>query len=147
MRGVNTVFIVGRAGQDPEIRTSKAGRPWLSLPVATHRNVRGEDGEWVEETDWHDIRVFGEQAEHTQQMVAKGCKVAVEGVLSYDLWTDDEGVKRRSTRILANQLRVVGAPRAEAVIALAEASPAAPAPEAPEAASPAAEAAAPPAAA
>ena len=128
MRGMNSVFLVGRAGHDPEVRTSKAGRPWCTLGVATHRNVRGEDGDWVEETDWHDVVLFGDDAVQAGKMVARGCKVAVEGTLSYDGWTDEHGNKRRSTRILANTLKVVGEPRGEAVMDSA----ADPAPRAPE---------------
>lgn len=120
MRGMNSVFLVGRAGHDPEIRTSKAGKPWCTLGVATHRNVRGEDGEWVEETDWHDVVLFGDTATEAGKLVARGCKVAVEGALSYDGWTDEHGNKRRSTRILANTVKVVGEPRSEAVMASAE---------------------------
>lgn len=120
MRGFNSVFIVGRAGHDPEIRTSKNGKPWCPLGVATHRNVRGDDGEWVEETDWHDVVLFGDSAVDASKMVGRGCKVAVEGTLSYDRWTDEHGQNRRTTKILANTVKVVGEPRAEVVMASAE---------------------------
>lgn len=131
MRGINSVFIVGRAGQDPELRRSKGGVPWCALAVATHRRVRGEGGEWVEETDWHDVRLFGSHAEQCEQTVARGCRVAVAGALAYDQWVDDDGNRRRSPRILANSLTVVGQPSPRAVArAVAEAQP--PQPSGPE---------------
>ncbi|MBX2803232.1 MAG: single-stranded DNA-binding protein [Myxococcales bacterium] len=115
MRGMNTIFLVGRAGQDPELRTGKSGITWCSLSVATHRNVKNEDGSFDEETDWHDVRLFGEQAEACTQRAVKGSKVAVEGVLAYDIWEDDDGNKRRSPRILGSVFRVVGQPGPRAV--------------------------------
>ncbi len=133
MRGINSVFIVGRAGQDPELRRSQGGVPWCSLAVATHRRVRGEGGEWIEETDWHDVRLFGAHAEQCEQTVARGCRVAVEGSLTYDLWVDDDGNRRRSPRILASSLSVVGRPSPRAVaLAAAPSQPPLPAKPAPE---------------
>ena len=119
MRGMNTVFLVGFVGQDPEQRTSKAGRPWCTLGVATHRNVRSESGDLVEETDWHDVRGFGEVAEGMVRDLRKGMKVCVEGTLSYDTWEDEEGRKRKTARILADRVRGVGEPREEVVRAAA----------------------------
>ncbi len=120
MRGINSVFLVGRAGTHPELRSGKSGLTWCALSIATHRNVRGPEGEWVEETDWHDVRLFGEHAERCGREVERGCRVAVEGSLTYDAWIDEGGNRRKSTRILASAITVVGAPSA-AVIAEAAA--------------------------
>ena len=107
MRGFNSVYVVGRVGQDPELRLGKSGTPWCSLSVATHRRSRDAQGEWGEETDWHDVRVFGDDAVRIDCSVGKGCTVVVEGSLAYDVWIDEEGKRRRRSRILARRIRVV----------------------------------------
>jgi len=103
MRGVNRSVVVGRVGQDPELRTSKAGNPWCTFSVATNRNRKvGE--EWVEETDWHRIKVFGRDAEQCQRFLRRGSMVGIEGQLNYEKWTDDEGQKRISPNLLADRV-------------------------------------------
>lgn len=115
MRGLNRLFLIGRLGQDPELRRSPGGTPWCALSVATSRG-RVKDGAWVEETDWHDVRVFGDDAVRCEQRLRKGSAVAVEGALIYDSWTDDAGQRRRKARVVCNRvqflagLREAGAP-------------------------------------
>ena len=106
MRGMNRIVIVGRLGQEPELRVSKNNQPWLTFSVATNRGRREGDG-WVEETDWHDIKVFGEDAERAARRLRKGSVVAADGALVYETWTDDAGQKRRRARVLANRVSFV----------------------------------------
>lgn len=104
MRGINRVVVIGRLGQDPELREGKTGKRWSAFSVATNRARRDGD-QWTEETDWHDIRVFGDDAERCLRFLRKGSVVAVDGSLVYDSWTDDQGVKRRKARIIANRVQ------------------------------------------
>jgi single-strand DNA-binding protein len=101
---MNRVFLIGNAGRDAEVRRSAKGDAWCSFSIATNRRVRGPDGEWTEEADWHEIRAFGRTAEACARYVAKGRAVAVEGSLSYSKWKDDQGNPRVSTRILADRV-------------------------------------------
>lgn len=103
MRCMNKVLLVGRVGQEPELRQGRSGLPWASMRVATNRS-RKQDGAWVEETDWHDIRVFGGSAEACHRRIRRGSLVSVEGTLTYDAWTDDKGVRRRTPRVLADRV-------------------------------------------
>lgn len=106
MRGLNRIVIVGRLGADPELKMGKSGASWCVLSVATGRSQkRGEV--WIEETDWHDVRVFGDDAERCQERLRKGSVVAVEGSLIYDAWTDEQGHRRRSPRIAASRIQFV----------------------------------------
>lgn len=106
MRGLNRIVIVGRLGADPELKVGKSGAVWCALSVATSRSQkRGEV--WVEETDWHDVRVFGDEAERCQERLHRGAVVAVEGALVYDSWLDEHGQKRRSARIAASRIQFV----------------------------------------
>lgn len=104
MRGVNRVFIVGRLGQDPEVRQSAKGEPWCKFTVATNRNRKDGDGNWTEEADWHDVKAFGRTAEQCAQFLARGSAVAIEGALGYRKWKDDEGKTRVSTSVLADRV-------------------------------------------
>ena len=104
MRGLNRIVVVGRLGQEPELRVSKGNQPWVTFSVATNRGRRGEGDAWVEETDWHDVKVFGEDAERAARRLRKGSVVGVDGSLVYETWTDDAGQKRRRPRILARSV-------------------------------------------
>lgn len=110
MRGMNRIFIVGRLGTDPELKTARTGTPWCALSVATNRaHKRGT--EWIEETDWHDIRVFGEDAQKCAEKLKKGMIVAVDGSLVYEIWVDEAGQRRRAPRILAGRIQSVSDPK------------------------------------
>jgi single-strand DNA-binding protein len=106
MRGYNRIFLIGRLGQDPDIRIGKSGQPWTMLGVATNR-ARKEGEVWVEETDWHDVKVFGNDAEKVQKMGCKGAVVAIEGSLVYESWTDELGNKKRKARVIASRVQFV----------------------------------------
>ena len=114
MRGLNKVVIIGNLGSDPELRTAKGGGvPWSTLSVATGR-ARKQDGQWVEETDWHAVRVFGRTAEQVAQYLRKGALVGVEGTLVYDRWTADDGTPRKTARVLADKVSFLDKPGAPA---------------------------------
>lgn len=104
MRGMNRIVIVGRLGADPELRQAKTGTSWCSMSVATKRSRK--DGEqWIEETDWHDVKVFGDDAERSQRRLRKGSVIAVDGSLVYETWTDESGVRRRKPKIVATRVQ------------------------------------------
>ena len=106
MRGINRVFIIGRVGQDPELRVGKTGTPWMRLSVATNRGVKHGD-EWQEETDWHRVHLFGTNAERAMDMARAGTLVHVEGSITYEKWTDEEGVRRMSCKVLGDRVSFI----------------------------------------
>ena len=119
MRGVNRIVLVGRVGRDPELKFGKKGTPWCSWSVATERFVR--DGEnWVDTTDWHRIVAFGKIAERSGERVHRGDLIGVEGVLTYESWTDEEGAQRTSTRVIADRVNVLSRRRSEATSDVAD---------------------------
>lgn len=103
MRGMNRVTLIGRLGRHPELRTSKSGTSWCTLAVATDRRKKDGDG-WKNETDWHQVKVFGADAERCEQMLRAGSLVAIEGSMTYEKWEDKEGRKRLSPRVLAREI-------------------------------------------
>lgn len=103
MKSMNAIHIVGRLGRHPEVRQSKAGKPWCKLAVATNRARRDGDG-WKEETDWHQVKVFGDEAVRCEQMLRSGSLVSIEGTMSYDKWEDEAGKTRVHATVLANRV-------------------------------------------
>lgn len=125
MRGLNRTMLIGHLGRDPELRTSaNHGVPWATFSLATGRS-RKEGDRWVEDTDWHRVKVFGTQAELCQRYLQKGHLVAVEGSIVYDSWTGKDGAKRTTTVIMADRVTFLSKPaqrsQAAAEPAIAEA--------------------------
>ncbi len=106
MRGVNRILLVGRVGADPELKISRSGLPWCALSIATDRSVQEAEG-WTTKTDWHRVRLFGRNAERAHRRVRRGTLVAVDGPLVYETWSDDDGKRRTSARIVADRLELL----------------------------------------
>jgi single-strand DNA-binding protein len=126
---VNKVILVGFLGADPELKHTSQGLAIAMMRVATSRRWADKDGERQEETEWHDVEVWGKQAETASEHLAKGRQVYVEGRLKTDAWTDKQtGQKRFRTKIIAEQVTFIGAKRAPppaADVAQSEVQPAA----------------------
>lgn len=104
---VNKSILIGNLGADPEIRQANSGTSVGNLRIATSERVkRGE--EWVEETEWHRVTVFGRTAENCAKFLSKGRKVYVEGRIQTRKWTDKEGQDRYTTEIIARDVRFLG---------------------------------------
>ncbi|MBW1877264.1 MAG: single-stranded DNA-binding protein [Deltaproteobacteria bacterium] len=97
------VFLVGRLGAPPELRTSSAGNKWSVMSVATNRRAK-EGDEWVDKTDWHRVKVFGDRAETCHRLLRRGSLVGVDGELDYERWTDSEGKERFGVSIRARRV-------------------------------------------
>ena len=76
---LNKAFIIGNLTRDPEMRTLPSGTPVVSFGVATNRVWKDASGEKKEETQFHNIVIFGRQAEIAQQYLKKGSMVFIEG--------------------------------------------------------------------
>lgn len=111
MAGINKVILIGNLGRDPELRYTKNNDPVASLSVATTRNVK-KDEEWIEETEWHRVTVWGQQAEYVNKYAPKGRQVYVEGRLHTRKYEDKDGTTKYSTDIIAETVQLLG-PRVE----------------------------------
>ena len=110
MASLNHVVILGHLGADPELRKTDGGTPVTNLRVATNATWRNGDGEKEQRTDWHQIVVWGRQAEQCGQLLRKGALVLVSGRIQSREWTDDEGNRRWATEIVAGSVEFVGRP-------------------------------------
>ncbi|XJF68268.1 single-stranded DNA-binding protein (plasmid) [Escherichia coli] len=99
-RGINKVILVGRLGNDPEVRYIPNGGAVANLQVATSESWRDKQtGEMREQTEWHRVVLFGKLAEVAGEYLCKGAQVYIEGQLRTRSW-EDNGITRYVTEIL-----------------------------------------------
>jgi len=101
---LNKCMIIGNLGRDPEMRYTPGGQAVTQFTVATNRNFRDAQGEWQSETEWFRVVVWGQQAERTAERLRKGHKVYVEGRIQTRQWEDQQGQKRTTVELVANQV-------------------------------------------
>lgn len=102
---LNKAFIIGNLTRDPELRTLPSGAPVASFGVATNRVWKNQKGENQQETQFHNIVVFGRLAELASQYLKKGGLIFVEGRIQTRTWDAQDGSKRSRTEIVAETLQ------------------------------------------
>ena len=105
---VNKAILVGHVGKDPEIRYSASSNAVASFSLATNRVRKNQQGEKVEETEWHRIVAFGKVAEICRDYVHKGKQIYIEGRLQTREWEDKSGSRRSTTEIVTEVLQMLG---------------------------------------
>lgn len=109
MVGVNRVFLIGHIGRDPEVRYTQSGQVVASFSLATSEVYGGRDGgEKQERTEWHNIVVWGKQAEIARQYLKKGMQLFVEGRLQTREWLDPQGIKHYKTEVVCRNFQMLG---------------------------------------
>jgi len=101
---LNKAIILGNLTRDPEMRSMPSGASVTSFSLATNRVWKDKDGNKQESTDYHNIVVFGRQAETSAQYLKKGQSVLVEGRIQTRSW-EAEGVKKYRTEIAADRVQ------------------------------------------
>ena len=105
---MNNATIIGRAGQDAEIKYFESGKVKTSFSLAVNR----WDAKTKEEVaDWYNIEVWDKQAEFAGEYIKKGRQVVVDGRISISKWTDQSGEERERFLIVANNVRLLGSKR------------------------------------
>jgi len=109
MSNLNKVMLIGRLTRDPEMRYTPSGQPVTSFSIATNRYGGGNEGEKREFTDYHNIVAWNmgrrNLAEIVGQYTRKGSLVYVEGRLQTRSWEGQDGQKRRTTEVVANDVQ------------------------------------------
>ena len=105
---MHTATVIGRAGQDAEIRYFESGKVKTTFSLAVNR-WDSKSKENV--TDWFNIEVWDKQAEFAGEYVKKGREVAVDGRISISKWTDQTGEEKERFLIIANDIRLLGSRR------------------------------------
>jgi single-strand DNA-binding protein len=109
MTSLNRVMLIGRLTRDPEMRYTPSGQPVTSFSIATNRYASGPDGDRREFTDYHNVVAWNigkrNLAEQVAQYVHKGSLVYVEGRLQTRSWEGQDGQKRKTTEVVANDVQ------------------------------------------
>ena len=117
MGSVNKVILVGNLGRDAEVRYTPGGAAVAKFSIATTEQWTDKSGQRQERTEWHNVDLWGKQAETLSEYLVKGKQVYVEGRLQTDGYTDKDGQKRKATRVRADRVTLLGGgetPRREA---------------------------------
>jgi single-strand DNA-binding protein len=101
---LNKAFIIGNLTRDPELRSLPSGVQVATFSVATNRVWKDKEGVKQESTEYHNVVVFGRQAETTAQYLKKGSSALIEGRLQTRSWESD-GVKKYRTEIVADRVQ------------------------------------------
>ena len=100
--GINKVILVGRLGDNPEVRYTPSGSAIANLSLATSESWKDKQGQQQEKTEWHRISIFGKLAEIAGEYLKKGSQVYIEGKLQTRKWQDKQGNDRYTTEVIVD---------------------------------------------
>jgi single-strand DNA-binding protein len=102
---LNKAMVFGNLTRDPELRALPSGMNVVNFSVATNRTYKDRDGKKQEQTDFHNVVVFGRQADTVNQYLKKGSSVFVEGRMQTRSWEGKDGEKKYRTEIVADRVQ------------------------------------------
>ncbi len=105
---LNKAMVIGHLGADPEMRYTANGNAVTTFNVATSRQFQGPDGERREETEWFRVVTWNRLAETCSQYLSKGRLVYVEGRMQTRSWEGQDGQKRYTTELIAQEVKFLG---------------------------------------
>ena len=112
---LNKVMLIGNVGSDPEVRylesnpqNPSANAKVASFPLATSERYRDRNGEVRENTEWHNLVLWRNNADVAEKYIHKGSQIFVEGRLRTRQWTDQTGNKRYTTEVVVDTLQLLG---------------------------------------
>lgn len=108
-RGINKVILVGNLGADPETRYTPGGSAVAELRLATSESWKDKNtGQMQERVEWHTVALFGRLAEVAGEYLRKGRQIYIEGSLRTDKYTDRDGIERYRTKIVGEEMQMLG---------------------------------------
>lgn len=111
---INKVVLVGRLTRDPEVRTTTSGRTVTTVSLATSFTWKDATGQKQEKTEFHNIVIWGKLGEIAGQYLIKGQEAYFEGRLQTRKYTGKDGVERRTTEIIAENMQLGSKPQGAA---------------------------------
>lgn len=105
---LNKVLLIGNLGRDPELKVTPSGQALARFSVATTETWKNPQGEKQSKTEWHNIVVWGKQAEIAEKFLRKGKQVLIEGRIQYREYTDQAGVKKTACEIRCDNFVMLG---------------------------------------
>ena len=107
MSSLNKAMLIGRLGQDPEVRYTQSNTAVANFSLATNERYKDRNGEFQERTEWHRIVAWGRTAEICQEYLRKGSLVYIEGPIQTREWEDKEGQKKYTTEVKALTMQML----------------------------------------
>lgn len=107
-RGINKVILVGRLGNDPDVRYTASESAVTTVSLATSEKWNDKQGQPQSRTEWHRVIFFGKLAEVAGKYLKKGSQIYVEGSIRTNKYTDKNGIERYATDINANEMQMLG---------------------------------------
>ncbi|MBQ3521703.1 MAG: single-stranded DNA-binding protein [Bacteroidales bacterium] len=104
----NKVLLIGNTGRDPEVRHLESGVAVATFTLATTERYKDRNGVMQDQTEWHNIVCWRNLAELSEKYISKGTQIFVEGKIRTRSWTDQNGQKRFTTEIVADNIRLLG---------------------------------------
>jgi single-strand DNA-binding protein len=108
MASFNRVILMGNLTRDVEVRYLQSGTAVADVGLAVNDRRKGQNGEWIEETTFVDVTLWGRTAEVAGEYLGKGSPILIEGRLKYDTWEKD-GQKRSKLSVVCERMQMVGA--------------------------------------
>ena len=105
MASLNKAMLIGRLGQDPEIRYTQSGNAVANLNIATNDYWTDKKGEKQERTEWHSLVLWGKLADLAQTYLKKGSQLYVEGRIQTRDWENDQGQKQYKTEVVVTSMQ------------------------------------------
>jgi single-strand DNA-binding protein len=103
---LNKVFIIGRLTADPQARTTPGGMQVTTFSVATNRSWTDKSGSKKESTEFHNVVIWGRQAEVAAKFLTRGSTVMIEGRLQTRSWEGKDGQMRKTTEIISERMQL-----------------------------------------
>lgn len=103
---VNKVILVGRLTRDPEIRTTPTGQSVATISMATNSFWTDKSGQKQDKTEFHNVVLWGRQAEIASQYLTKGQECFIEGRLQTRVYTGKDGIERRTTEVIGETMQL-----------------------------------------
>lgn len=108
MASYNRVILMGNLTRDPELRYTPNQTAVSDVGLAVNDRRKGNDGQWIEETTFVDVTLWGRTAEVASEYLSKGSPVLIEGRLKLDSWENKEGEKRSKLHVVCERMQMLG---------------------------------------
>lgn len=105
---LNKVLLIGNVGKDPEVRHLENGSMVARFSIATTERYKDKNGEFQEQTEWHNIVCWRTLAERIEKFVKKGSQLFIEGKIRTGSWEDKTGQIRYTVEIVADNIQILG---------------------------------------
>ena len=115
MASLNKAMLIGHLGQNPETRYMPNGDAVTTISIATTETWKDKSGQKQEETTWHRVTLFRKLGEIAAEYLKKGALVYIDGRIKTEEWTDKQGIKRYSTSIIAETMKMLGGKQSLAI--------------------------------